>query len=195
MRSHAALFALFLAAPSAAAEHYAPIELSKLPERCRAVAEIPHSARSVDPVFSARISGASCLIDVALADIHVSDNDASIKAVNAATGPIIATLDEVISHGQLNWHLIALYVKSDLLFGLEARLRSSIPPITQATPLDAARDLERRHDALEPKLALWDAGARAAARQFASLVQTNPRVISDNPVLQNMARRVAFIGG
>src|SRR5258706_15501054 len=117
------------------------------------------------------------------------DNDASIKAVDAAARPIIATLDEVIAHGDANWQMIALYMKGDLLFGLQARLRSTIPPVTPQTPLEAAQAIERRHDALEPKLEHWGAEATATLRQFSALARANPQVVGASPVLQSMAQR------
>jgi len=192
MRSIAAAIAVSLLASSAAADPYAPLDVSKLPEPCRKVAEIPRSTRSADPALSARISAASCEVDIALAGLRLSDDDASIAATNVASGPIIATLDEVIARGQAHWQMLALYVKGDLLFGLEARLRSTIPAITQATPLAAAQAIEHRHDVLEPKLARWDAGANAAFRQFTELAQANPQLVASNPVLGHMLERVAI---
>ena len=166
-----------------------PLDLAAVPARCSAVARIPRSARTADPAFAARISAATCMVDVALAGVPLRDDDDSIHAVDAATAPILATLDDVVAHGSPEWKAVALYMKSDLLFGFEARLRASIPAITPQTSLEAAQAIERRHTELERKLAPWDARARSAIEQVIGLARENPRLTSENPALAAMLGR------
>jgi hypothetical protein len=166
-----------------------PVDLAAVPARCSAVAQIPRSARTADPAFAARISTAMCMVDVALGGIPLRDDDDSIRAVDAATAPVLATLDDVIAKGSAEWKVVALYMKSDLLFGFEARLRDSIPAITAQTSLAAAQAIERRHTELEPKLAPWDARARSAIERVVGLARENPRLARENPALATMLGR------
>jgi hypothetical protein len=166
-----------------------PLDLSTVPARCSAVAQIPRSARSADPAFGARVSAATCMVDVALAGVPLRDDDASIRAVDAATAPLLATLDEVVVSGNAEWKAVALYMKSDLLFGFEARLRASIPAITQQTSLAAAQAIERRRSDLESKLAPWDARARTAIEQVLGLAHEHPELANENPALAAMIGR------
>ncbi|HTQ07610.1 MAG TPA: hypothetical protein VMI54_27325 [Polyangiaceae bacterium] len=170
-----------LAAPS--------LDLTSVPARCSAVASVPRSTRSADPVFAARISAATCMVDVALAGVPLRDDDASIRAVDTAVAPILASLDEVVAHGTPEWKAVALYMKSDLLFGFEVRLRATIPAITARTSLADAQALERRHTALESKLEPWDARARAAVDRVVALARENPGLAHENPALAAMLGR------
>jgi len=149
---------------------------------------IPPSTRIADPVLSARVSAAACVVDPAVAGVPLTDSDASIQALNSVTAPIIATLDEVAARGSLEWKIVALYTKADILFGLQTRLRASLPSVSQDTSLEAAAEIERRQQALDRKLEPWQNQAAAAFLQVAELAQANPRVANTDPVLQYMVR-------
>src|SRR5690348_644106 len=100
MRMLAYSFAAALTSKAGAAIASPPgVDLSSLPQDCEAVAEIPASATIADPAFSARVSAATCDIDTAVAPVPLNDSDASIRALDAATVPVLATLDEVASQG------------------------------------------------------------------------------------------------
>jgi hypothetical protein len=186
------LATILMSAPAAAAGSSSAIDLSTLPARCRAVAEIPRSAQIADPAFSAQVSAATCVADVALGDVLVIDSAASIQALDAAIAPVMATLDEVVAHGTPNWQIVAHYWKGNLLLGLQVRVRSSIPPIAHM-PLEGIADIERRHRALEPKLERWGKDASAEFRRVAELAQANPQVAQANPAIQYMVREAVSI--
>ena len=120
--------------------------------------------------------------------LALTDDDASIKRVDDATAPILATLDEVIAKGDSSEQLVAAYTKGDLLLGLQERLREAIPPMTSRTSLQAAKDLERRHQVLEPKLQRWGKEGTAAFLRVMEAARANPELTSKNPVIQYMVR-------
>jgi hypothetical protein len=186
MRVLAFVFTAALTSFSGVAAAAPALDLSTLPQRCREVAAIPRSSRIADPALSARVSAATCVVDRAVAGMPLTDGDASVQALDAATAPIIATLDEVAAHGGPEWQIVALYMKADILFGLATRLRSSIPLIDQNTSLEAAADIQHRHEALEVKLVPWVTRATAAFGQVAELARANPRVANADPVMKYM---------
>jgi hypothetical protein len=149
---------------------------------------MPQSAKVIEPALSARVSTVSCLAGVTLPGVPASDDDASIQSLNTAAAPLIALLDDVITHGKPEMQMVAEYNKGDLLLGLGTRLRASVPPITPATSIESATDIERRHQKLEPKLARWNAEAKDAFHRVTALAQQNPKLVNDNPVLQYMVR-------
>jgi hypothetical protein len=193
MRQIASLLpVVLLASPAfAGASHSStahPIVLTSVPDRCQPVSEVPRSARTAEPAFSARVSAASCMAENLMSGLEVTDDEESIQRVNEATAPIIATLDEVIAQGDPSEQLIAAYTKGDLFFGLQQRLREAIPPITARTSLQAAKDLERRHRALEPKVAPWGKEGTNAFLRVMETARTNPKLANGNPVVQYMIR-------
>jgi hypothetical protein len=149
---------------------------------------MPRSAKVIEPALSARVSTASCLAGVILPKVPANDEDASIRALDAAAAPLIALLDDVIAHGNPETQMAAEYTKGDLLLGLGTRARESIPPITPATTITSATEIERRHQRLEPKLTRWNAEATTAFRRVTELARENPKLANDNPVLRYMVR-------
>src|ERR1041385_4315055 len=188
MRSIAIVLSAALLSSAASAAPAKPIDLDKVPNQCRSMAKIPPSARTALPALSARVSVASCISEVVLADGPLTDDDASIQRADAVMAPAIATLDEVIAKGDPTTQIIAEYTKGDLLSGLEVRLRRSIPEMTARTSVDAAQALEQRHRALEPKLEPWAERANAAFRHARAIAQANPAILDHNPVVQYMVR-------
>lgn len=186
MRPAAIVLSSILLSPAVSAAPARPLDLASVPERCRSVTEIPPSARTAQPALSARISAASCVSTLVLADVPLSDDDASIQRAEAVVAPAIATLDEVIAKGDPSTQVIAEYTKGDLLSGLEVRLRRSIPEITPGMSVEAAQVIEQRHRALEPKPEPWAKRASAAFRQVTTIAQANPAIMNDNPVVQYM---------
>ncbi len=195
MRLLAFAFAAALASLPDVAAASPPLNLSALPQQCRNVAMIPPSTRIADPAISARVSAAACVVDPAVAGVPLTDSDTSVQALNAVTAPILATLDEVAVRGGLEWKIIALYTKADILFGLQTRLRASIPSVAQDTSLEAAAEIERRQQALDRKLEPWQTQAGAALLQVAELAQANPRVANADPVVQYMVREATQYTG
>jgi hypothetical protein len=185
--------ALITAASTATAETTPEFNLAVLPDQCRGVAQIPRSAQIVDPILAARISAVNCAAQDIFGSVQVSDSEASVHALDAASAPLFAALDDVVAHGSPKWKIQALYAKGDLLFGLQTRLRNSIPAMTADTSMDAARAIEQRHRALEALLEPWQTRARAAFAQLADIARANPPLASANPVLQYMVQEAVRI--
>jgi len=195
MRSAATVLSLVLVASPVLAAPSAAIDLAKVPQQCRAVSAIPRSAAIAAPAFSARVSAASCMADGVLADRTLVDDEASIARADAAAAPLMATLDDVVAHGDAREQLVAEYTRGNLLFGLQSRLRASIPPINDQTSLKAAQAIEQRHAMLEPKLARWNSRAIDAFRRVVAIAQANPNVLTRDPVAQYMAQEAARVYG
>ena len=70
--------------------------------------------------------------------------------------------------------LIAAYTKGDLLFGLQERMRDAIPPMTSRMSIQAAKGIQRRHEALEPKLSRWGGEGTAAFHRVTEIARANP---------------------
>ncbi len=166
----------------------APIVLTSTYNRCQPVSEVPHSTRTAEPVFLARVSTASCMADAKLAGLPLTDSPASIERVNEAIAPMIASFDVVIEQGDPYAQLVAAYAKGDLLFGLQQRLRDAIPSMTEEMSLADVQDIEQRHRALEPKLSPWRRDGNTAFLRVIATSQANPRLVKDNPVVQYMVR-------
>jgi hypothetical protein len=193
MRQISTVFSVVLLASSAfadASRHIAaqPIVLTNLGNHCQPVSEVPRSARTPEPVFSARVSTANCMASAKLASLPLTDSDASIERANQAVAPIIANLDEVIAEGDPNAQLVAAYAKGDLLFGLRSRMRDAIPSMTSQMSLQSVRDIEQRRRALEPKLSPWSKEATTAFLRVMATARENPKLSRDNPVVQYMIR-------
>jgi hypothetical protein len=135
------------------------------------------------------------MAEALLADPTLTDDEASIKRLDAASAPLMATLDEIAARGDATEQLVAEYAKGDLLFGLQARLRDSIPAITPHLSLEATQAIERRHRLLEPRLAHWGKEATDAFRRVTQIARANPKLISENPVVRYMAREAARLPG
>src|SRR5258706_14290329 len=99
MRTTATVFSIVLFASPVFAGPSRPIALGNVPPQCRSVSEIPRSARTAEPAFSARVSAASCMAEAAPADPTLKDDDASIRRTDQVAAPLVATLDDVSSHG------------------------------------------------------------------------------------------------
>jgi len=190
MRQISTVFSVALLASSAVAGAPQPnVGLPSnlnVPARCEPVAEVPHSARTAEPAFSARISAASCTAGEKLSGLPLTDDDASIERVDEAVAPMIAALDEIIAQGDPYAQLAAAYTKGDLLLGLQQRMRASIPPMTSRMSLDAVKDIEQRHRALEPKLLRWHKEGTTAFRRVMETARENPKLSRDNPVVEYM---------
>lgn len=175
----------FARAPRSAA---APIVVTSLSNLCQPLSEVPHSTRTAEPVYSARVSTASCMAEAKLDRLPLTDSAASIERANEAIAPMIATLDEVIERGDPAAQLAAAYTKGDLLFGLQQRLRDAIPAMTEGMSLVEAKDIEQRHAALEPKLSPWRREGTTSFLRVLAIARENPRATKDNPVMQYMIR-------
>jgi hypothetical protein len=128
------------------------------------------------------------MADAKLADLPLTDSQASIERVNEAIAPMMATLDAVIEQGDAYAQLVAAYTKGDLLFGLQQRLRDAVPSMNEQMSLAAIQDIEQRHRALEPKLSPWRREGNTAFLRVIAMGQANPRLTKDNPVVQYMIR-------
>jgi hypothetical protein len=163
------------APPDEARSPLQPIAIAELPAHCQALAVTSPSARIVDPDFAAHISVANCLAEDAMAKLALQPDPASVAALQAAAGPSLAILDDVIDHGDPHWKLLADMAKADLYTGMVVRMR-----VANSDPLDHAK--------LEPRLVPWLDGASRATEQARELALTEP--VGDDPASRHEVDRL-----
>ena len=160
----AGLVPIVLAAAASAAPVSSPLQplvASDLPVQCRDVAVVPASATVNDPDFAAHISAASCLAESAMSALALRPDAASLGALDTATAPSRAILEDVIQHGGDHWKAVAETTKADLLNAMAVRIR-----IVANDPTD--------HAGIEPELARWQAAADRATVEAARLSRGQP---------------------
>lgn len=169
---------------TAMAQKLSPIDASKVPGACSALAEVPGDAKIDRPSFEARISAAHCAASVKLQSLQgVNDDDAGMKTVMDAIAPSIAWLDDVIKTGEPQYGLIAESARAQLLVAAAVRMRNTIPPITMTTVGDALADHDKRHAALEPKIKPWLDNAAASFEHVRAAAAAKPELVG-NPVIK-----------
>jgi hypothetical protein len=129
-----------------------PLVASDLPAACRNIALEPTSARISGPDFGTHISVANCLAEASMSKLALQPNAASIAALDAAAGPSLAILDDVIQNGDAGWKHVAEAAKADLFMGMVVRMRS-----VANDPGDHLR--------IERGLVAWLHGATQASRE------------------------------
>jgi hypothetical protein len=173
---------ILLLASSSAAAHANSAERARacnldpamVPEQCRSLA--------VGFALEAKISVASCLARLNLADVHPTDTTSSYAALNDAVRPSIQLLDEVIASGDPTATIEALHTKADLIDGMVVRMRNSAPPSPwNATP-EQVELSNQRHDAIEVAIVDWRVESQNTYQRIVNLAATHPE-LADNPVV------------
>jgi hypothetical protein len=172
-----ALFATVSIATAAPSETLAPFP-QPLPARCELLAQVPASATIPGPALGARVSVASCIADIAMSEIVPTPDDASIARLNAALAPAIALLDNVIRIGDPHWKVIAQDAKRSLYLGAIYRERASLTNADHPA-----------RDALEAKLAPWQAEVSRATVAIVELGRSDPELAKRNAVLAGIMAR------
>jgi hypothetical protein len=124
---------------------------AEVPDRCKAVASAPASARIERPALGAKLSLATCSAAARFAVLKLTPDDASIKALANAARPSLDLYDEVIRANDPVLTPVARTARANLLLGMAVRMRSSIPPITMQTLAQALAN----HAEIELKIKPW----------------------------------------
>ncbi|HEX5063420.1 MAG TPA: hypothetical protein VFV99_28785 [Kofleriaceae bacterium] len=165
-----------------------PNEHCDIPE-CTALAWIPPDALIDTPKIAARVSVAMCAAGKRMSALTLKDDAASRVALNKATAPTFAVLDDLASTGTPDWQIIANALRGQLYVAMTVRLRNSIPPINQAMgPQYAA--LMARHDRVEQEAQPWLASADDSFRQARQVASVHPE-LGNNPVVSTAERNSA----
>jgi hypothetical protein len=162
-----------------------PIDPSTVPEPCQPLAK---QALAASPAaLSARISLAICLADRAVAPLALCDCGESILAVDTATEPALALLDEVIDAGDPASQAVAEHAEGELYAGFTARLLATLPTLGPGASAAEAALREMRRQTLDAQLA---PGREAATRSFqrvAELARAHPE-LADRPAVRVAVR-------
>lgn len=111
-------------------------------------------------------------------DLKLTIDDASIARLDAAVAPAVALLDRVIQVGDPYWKLVAEDAKRDLYLGMIVRERS-IPGLDLVA-----------HEALEAKLAPWQAQEEHAIVAMAKLGREHPGLAERDAVIAGVYQRI-----
>lgn len=162
------------AQPAPPAPHLTPIDPSTVPEPCQPLAK---QALAASPVaLSARISLATCLADRAVAPLALCDCGESILAVDTATEPAIALLDEVIDADEPVTQAIAEHAEGALYAGFTARLLATLPPLGPGAPAAEVALREMRRQTLDAQLAPWREAAIRSFQRVVELARAHPEL-------------------
>jgi hypothetical protein len=112
------------------------IDLDQVPLPCQGIAKLAGSP-SPDVALSARVSLASCMVDIRLRQLSLIDCEKSVLDVQAAAAPSLQILDDVIAANEPAWKMIALHAKGDLLSNLSIRMLTTVPQPAAGASEDA----------------------------------------------------------
>jgi hypothetical protein len=180
------------AAPAAGQPEAAPpaarltsIDPSEVPETCQPLAK---QALAPGPAaLPARISLATCLADRAVAPLALCDCGESILAIDTATEPALALLDEVIDAGDPASQAIAEHAEGELHAGFTARLLATLPALQPGASAAEVTLREMRRQTLDAQLAPWREAATRSFQRVAELVRAHPE-LADHPVARTAVR-------
>jgi hypothetical protein len=162
-----------------------PIDPTTVPAPCQPLAKQAQAASRV--ALSARISLATCLADRAVSSLTLCDCGESILAVDKATEPALALLDEVIDADDPATQAIAEHAEGDLYAGFTARLLATLPALPSGATADEATLREMRRQTLDAQLAPWREAATQAFQRAVELAQAHPE-LANNPAVKVAVR-------
>lgn len=156
------------------------VAVADLPENCRHLGKLADSS-SQNQALSARISLASCLVEVRVKPIILCDCEQSVRDLDAASVQSFALLDEVIQVGDAPTKILALQVAGDLLASFATRILATVPqPIDANESSIALRDT--RLSLIQPLVVPWQQRARTAYQQLDTIARANPQ-LAKNPAV------------
>jgi len=162
-----------------------PIDPSAVPAGCLPLAK---QAQAASPAaLSARISLAICLADRAVAPLALCDCGESILAVDTATEPALALLDEVIDAGDPASQAIAEHAEGELHAGLTVRLLATLPALQPGATAAESALREMRRQTLEAQLAPWREAATRSFQRVVELARAHPE-LADQPAAATAVR-------
>jgi hypothetical protein len=161
-----------------------PVDLATVPAPCRPQAKL---AAAPAAALSTRVALASCLADRAVAPLPLCDCGESILAVDTASEPALALLDELIDAGDPATQAIAEHAEGELYAGFTARLLATLPAPGPGAS-DAETSLrEMRRQTLDAQLAPWHEDAIRAFQRVVDLAKDHPELAS-NPAVMTAVR-------
>jgi hypothetical protein len=178
--------------PPAPVSRLTPIDPSTVPEPCQPLAKQALAGTLV--ALSARISLATCLADRAVAPLTLCDCGESILAVDTATEPALALLDEVIDADDPATQAIAEHAEGELYAGLVVRLLGTLPALRPEAPSAEVALREMRRQTLDAQLEPWRESASRAFQRVVDLAQAHPELTDDRAVasaVRDSQRRLA----
>jgi hypothetical protein len=173
------------APPASPASRLTPIDPSAVPEACQPLAK---QALAPGPAaLSARISLAVCMADRAVAPLLLCDCGESILAVDTATEPALALLDEVIDVGDPASQVIAEHAEGELHAGLTARLLATLPALSPGASAPETALREMRRQTLDAQLEPWRDAAARSFQHVVELAGAHPE-LADHPAVRTAVR-------
>jgi len=158
-----------------------PILVEGLPEACRALGTSASSNRPTR-ALSARISLSSCLVEQKVKALVLCDCEQSVIELDAAAGPSLALLDEVISLGDPTQKILALQVRGDLLQSFATRILATVPAPVDSSP-SALALREARLGLITPSMTPWIERSQAAYTELDRIARANPKLAKNPAVL------------
>lgn len=162
-----------------------PIDLSTVPEACQSLAK--QAVAPSPAALSARISLAICMADRAVSPLSLCDCGESILAVDTATEPAIALLDEVIDADDPASQAIAEHAEGELYAGFTARLLATLPAPRPGARAAEATLREMRRQTLDAQLAPWREAATGSFQRVVELAKDHPG-LADDPAVTTAVR-------
>lgn len=162
------------------------IDLATVPAPCQPLARRALAASST-VALSARISLASCMADRAIAPLSLCDCGESIQAIDAATAPALAVLDDVIDAADPAVKVIAEHTEGQLYAGFVVRLLATLPRVGPGASDAEVALRDMRKQTLEAQLAPWREAALAAFQHVIEISRAHPE-ISGNPAVASAVR-------
>ncbi|MBA3458485.1 MAG: hypothetical protein H0T46_00880 [Deltaproteobacteria bacterium] len=162
-----------------------PIVAETTPARCRPMikrTQVP----SLTQQLPARIALASCVADAAMQPLQLIDGQESVLAIEQATAPAFALLDNVIDVGDASVKIVALRNRADLYGQMSAKMMMTVPPLMTNTP-EAAALRDTRKQIVEGMVEPWKEMARSNHQAIVDLGRHHPELVK-NPVAQTAIR-------
>jgi hypothetical protein len=153
----------------------APIDLTVIPEPCKAIAKQALAARLAS-ALSARISLASCMAERAIAPLQLCDCADSVVAIDGAVKPALALLDDVIANGDPAMQMLAEHAVGQLYVGFATRMMATLPQVAAAASESEVALRDMRKQTLEAQLAPWREAALASFEHVVELAKAHPQV-------------------
>lgn len=173
---------------SASAPRLAPVVLDEITQKCAPLAK-PAAVPDVPRALSARISLASCLAEARIGVLSLIDGQESVLALEEATAPAFALLDDAIDLGDAGLQISALRAKADLYVRMATTMIGTVPPPANTTP-EAAALRETRREIVEGMVAPWRDRIRAAREAVVALGKKHPE-LAKNPVARTAIEKSA----
>jgi hypothetical protein len=160
-----------------------PVDPASVPDACKPAAK-QLATKSLPLALEARLALARCMGEQALATLELVDCGESVTAVDTATAPAFALLDEVAAAGVPALAVLAEHARAELYGTMRMRMLATVP----AEPAGQLHDA--RIAVLETLMQPWRDKADAAYKRAVAIAKAHPE-LAKNPVVQNVLKRGA----